>query len=68
MRFRRIDGHGWKPTPRRRSLSLWVTSKLASPTNWASSLGLGRVIDTNSNEMRYLYLHDGGYLYPQSSL
>ncbi|MBV7335949.1 hypothetical protein KFU94_48475 [Chloroflexi bacterium TSY] len=65
MRFRRLENSGWEAHSPNGIRYLFGETENARVTN---SMGifrweLERVIDTHGNEMRYIYLHDGGHAY-----
>jgi hypothetical protein len=68
MRFRRIDGGGWEahtPDGIRYVFGETANARVINEQGifrWE----LERVIDTHGNELRYSYLHDGGYAYPRA--
>jgi RHS repeat-associated protein len=67
QRFQRIEGGGWEArTPDGlRAIFGETENGRVSNDQGIFRWELERVIDTHGNEMRYIYLHDGGYAYPR---
>jgi hypothetical protein len=67
MRFRRLEGGGWEAHTPDGMRYLFGETENARVDNAQGIFRweLERMIDTHGNELRYQYLHDGGYVYPR---
>jgi RHS repeat-associated protein len=65
MRFRRLENGGWEAHTPDGIRYVFGETGQARVANERGTFRweLERVIDTHGNEMRYLYLHDGGYAF-----